>query len=373
MSFQNQVNYQQAPGVEGDFATQNPSAIVPPPEGGFVSGALGATVGRFGWIGSDGRTVQSYGSVPSAPDGFIAREIGEALVTGFMEGFGMTIPPGFPVTLRRTGDFLAKVSGSTAATRGASVYAKYSTGEVTIGSAASGSVVTGAIGSTNTASLGATFTATGSGTTLTATAVTGRISVGDTLGTTTGISAGITIVSQTSGIPNGAGDYQTSSATTISSATATCFGEVVKITASTGIPSIGDTISGGAGFPTGATIDSVVSGTLGNACVVRISDPGTAYTASASGVTTFGIVLNVQSVTSGSLEVGDPITGSNVPANELIASQISGVIGGIGSYRLTVPATSYVASTTITATGGVETGWTVSVPASVGELATISH
>jgi hypothetical protein len=67
----------------------------------------------------------------------------------------------------------------------------------------------------------ASFTATGSGTNLTVTAVTGALYAGLTLGVTTGIGSGITIKSQTSGTIGGAGVYVTSSATTISAAPAT--------------------------------------------------------------------------------------------------------------------------------------------------------
>lgn len=62
---------------------------------------------------------------------------------------------------------------------------------------------------------GATFTGSGSGTDLTASAVTGTIAVGDTV-IGTGIGAGVTILSQTSGTPGGAGVYVTSASTTAS-------------------------------------------------------------------------------------------------------------------------------------------------------------
>ena len=63
--------------------------------------------------------------------------------------------------------------------------------------------------------VGATFTGTGSGTNLTVTAVTGVIGLGDVL-SGTGVTAGTTIVSQTSGTTGGAGVYVTSLATTSS-------------------------------------------------------------------------------------------------------------------------------------------------------------
>ncbi len=160
-----------------------------------------------------------------------------------------------------------------------------------------------------TGSMGATFTASGSGTNLTVTAVTGVITVGETLGTTTGITAGTTIVSQTSGTTGGAGVYVTSAATTISAATAT----------------------------------------------------------------SFGITLTVTAVASGTIEVGESITGTGIPAGAVVASQVSGATGGVGVYTLSVPATAYAASTAITSVGGVvATGWKAQSVAAVGELVKIS-
>jgi len=69
----------------------------------------------------------------------------------------------------------------------------------------------------------ASFTGTGSGTNLTTTSVTGVIKVGDTV-TGTGVPAGTTIISQTSGTTGGAGVYVTSAATTSSSASLTSGG-----------------------------------------------------------------------------------------------------------------------------------------------------
>lgn len=67
------------------------------------------------------------------------------------------------------------------------------------------------------------FTGTGSGTNLTTTSVSGIIKTGDTV-TGTGVPAGTTIVSQTSGTTGGAGVYVTSGATTSSGASLTSGG-----------------------------------------------------------------------------------------------------------------------------------------------------
>jgi hypothetical protein len=363
--FQSRVNTQLAPAVEGDFASANPRSVVLAGPGGLVSGPSGVVVGRFAWIGPDFRTVDSFATAPVAPDGFVHREQ-QALITVFLAASTLLIPEGFPVTLHNTGDFWAKNLGPAALTKNATVYAGYADGGV-YSSAPTGASATGAIGSTNTASLGATFTATAGSpddTQLVVTAVTGLISIGDKL-SGTGISAGTEITGQISGTPGGAGTYQLNQANAAAAATVTSFGTVVKVTATTGLISIGDTISGGAGFPVGAVIVSQVSGTPGGAGVYTISAPGTAYTASAAGVTTFGNVLVVSAVASGTLQLGMPITGTNMPATTL-ASQVSGTPEGVGTYTLFAPATQYVASEAFTTAGGIDSGW-VAAPTNQGD------
>lgn len=81
----------------------------------------------------------------------------------------------------------------------------------------SGTGGTGTYTINNPVTLGATFTGSGSGTNLTASAVTGKIEVGQTV-VGTGVPGGTTILSQTSGTPGGAGVYVTSNATTSSGA-----------------------------------------------------------------------------------------------------------------------------------------------------------
>ena len=368
--FQTQVNANQAPAVAGDFASANPRSVVLAGPGGLIAGAGGVTVGRFAWVDDDGITVFNHGTATRKPDGFVHREQ-QALITQYLSESSNVIPEGFPVTLHNGGDFFAKVTGSTAATIGASVYADYFSGDITIGAAATGASVTASMGSTNTGSLGATFTATGTGTSLAVTALTGYLAVGDTI-SGTGVTAGTTIVAQTVGTTGAAGTYTTSSATTSSGDTVTSFGKTVKTTSTTGLITVGETISGGSGFPVGATVTAQVSGTAGGAGVYTVSAAGTAYVASATGVTTFGNVLDVTVVGSGSLAVGDAVSGSGVPSGAVIASQVSGSTGGAGVYTLDQAATAYAASTTVTVVAGVDTGWKAKSIAAVGELAKIS-
>lgn len=296
--FQKSVNLNNPLAVEGDFASANPRATVLAGEGGLVAGPLGVTVGRFAWVAADGKTVTNSAQGALGPAGFVHRQEGAALITAFLGEASNLIPAGFPVTLHDAGDFFAIAKGQ-AALIGSTVYANYEDGSVYIGAAPAGKTATG--------SIGATFTATGTGTSLAVTSVTGLISIGDTIAGT-GVPAGTTIVAQVSGTTGGAGTYTTSVATTASAAT----------------------------------------------------------------VTSFGNVLNVSAVATGVLGVGDAVTGTGVPANATIASQVSGAAGGIGVYTLNIPATAYAASTALTVAGGVLTKFVAKSVAAVGELTKIS-
>jgi hypothetical protein len=381
-SFQTRVNLYNPLGVEGDFASANPRATALTPDGGaFVAGPGGVTVGKFAWVAPDGRTVNSFGESGVAPSGFIHRDQ-QGLLTQYLQAAGMLIPPGFPVTLMVAGDFLAKNAGTSSSTVGEAIYALYADGSVLpgVGSLpAVPSAITATLGSTNTGSLGATFTASahaGDNTRIDVTAVTGLISIGDTVGNVTGIAGNQTVISQDSGgTTGGAGTYVLSGTNTASAVTCTCFGNVVKITASTGLVSVGEFIASAAsGFPVGATVTGIVSGGgVATAGVYTISVRGASYVASATGMTTYGTVLDVTAVT-GTLLPGMPITATGgIPAGASIAGFISGTYGGVGLYSLNIPGTAYTASGTIVITAqGIITKFTAKSVAAVGELVQIS-
>lgn len=148
--FQSHVNYQQAPAVSGDFASNNPRASVVPSEGAFVAGSNGVVVGRFAWIGADGRTVSNTGT--GAPDGFVHREQ-QALITTYLAEASNTVPQGFPVTLMRTGDYWILNSGTTAATKGQKAFASLTDGSVQFANA--GATVSGYVETPFVCSVGA--------------------------------------------------------------------------------------------------------------------------------------------------------------------------------------------------------------------------
>lgn len=357
--FQNRVNLVLPPAVEGDFASANPRASVLAGPGAYVAGPNGVLVGKFAWIDPvDMRTASNQATAPNAPDGFVHREQ-QALITVYLETASQAIPEGFPVTLHNQGDFWVKNLGPAALTKGATVYAGYADGGA-YSSAPAGASATATLGSTNTAAIGSTSTGTvvvDNANQITLSGVTGKIYPGDFI--TAGdesIPAGTEVVSQISGTANGAGVYELSNQITSAAATISTFGTTLVVSATTGIISVGDTLAGGSGFPVAATIVSQISGTTGGAGSYQISAPATEYVASAAGVTTFGTVLNVTAVASGTLTEGAPITGTNMPATA-IASQISGTPGGVGVYSLYEPGTEYVASEAITTAGGIASGW----------------
>ena len=126
MGFQTQVNAQQAPAVAGDFASSNPRAACVAPEGGFVAGAAGVTVGRFAWIQSDGKTVLNTGT--GKPDGFVHREQ-QAFITAYLGEASNVVPVGQPVTLMRTGDYFVTATGNSAV-KGEKAFANLADGTV---------------------------------------------------------------------------------------------------------------------------------------------------------------------------------------------------------------------------------------------------
>jgi hypothetical protein len=380
-SFQTRVNTHNPYGVEGDFASANPraTALTPGDSGAFVAGPNGVTIGSFAWVGTDGRTVTSQGQYPAQPDGFVHRDQ-QGLLTEYLQAAGTLIPPGFPVTLMRAGDFLDKNAGLSSITKASTLYASYLNGSLTTEVGTAGSV-TATLGSTNTGSLGATFTGAASvaSNQLVVTAVTGLISIGDTV-SGSGITDAPTILAQTAGTTGGAGTYTLSAAETCTGGTVTCFGSVVKITAVSQYISVGDSITH-ASYPASATITGQTSGTTGGIGVYTISARGTAYVASASAVLTFGLTVTVTAVGSGSFGVGQPVvdatTGANIAANTVVESQVSGTLGSTGVYTLSIPATAYAAGDNLTTTAGVAlTNWKAfplsGTSAAVGELVQIS-
>jgi hypothetical protein len=366
MPFQAQVNVQPAPGVAGDFASSNPRAVALAGPSGLVAGNNGVTVGKFAWVPLATPTIaNNYGSSTSgAPTGFVHRAQ-QGLITAFLGEQSMVVPVGLPVVLHSAGDFWVVNNGTSSANIGDPVYASYADGSIA-NSVQAGAAFTGSIGGTFTGAIGASFTATGTGTSFVTSAQTGYLSIGDVI-TGTGVPTGTTVIAQTAGTTGAAGTYTTSAVTTASGASCTTTSKVLQITAvSTGTLRTTDVISGGTIVPN-TTITGQTLGTVGGIGLYSLSG---ASQASASGtVTSLSTVLTVSALTSGTLYVGDPISGASVTSGSVITGLLTGA-GGLGTYTLNNVST--VAAESMTTTGGVLTKWKIMSAGAVGELVKIS-
>lgn len=203
MPFPNQVNYQPAPAVAGDFASANPRFSVLAGSGALVTNpTFGLTVGLFAWVNYTTGVASNFG--PGQPSGFVHREQGAALlsVPGTLEST-LLIPAGRECTLFSTGDFWAQTG--TTATPSQKIFVNPATGAISTGAA-------GAAGAA-----GASFTGSIAATTLTVTALASGTIVPNQPLAGAGITAGTYIVSQLTGTTGGIGTYQVSASQTVAS------------------------------------------------------------------------------------------------------------------------------------------------------------
>jgi hypothetical protein len=152
-------------------------------------------------------------------------------------------------------------------------------------------------------------------------------------------------------------------------------GNMTIVTITSGILSIGDTVSG-TGLTSGTTVTGLVSGTANTVgAVYSLSVAPT--TESAEAVTSESTVLNITAVADGGLSVGDTITGTDVSSGTTIASFGTGT-GGVGTYNVLVNGVATQQTTsgpqTINGPSNTSTGWTVGPVTLVGAgVAKISH
>jgi hypothetical protein len=250
--FPSQVNVVPGVGVEGDFASVNPRTTVVNGPGAFVAGSAGVTIGRFAWADAANRTVSNFGG--GAPTGFVHRAQ-QALITAFLNESTLLVPAGLPTTLFSSGDFWVKNAGASASAIGQAAYTNNSTGQVQFGSNFTGASVTGSI---------AANVVTGSiaGTTLTVSAVTtGVLTVGQSI-SGTNVTAGTTITAILTGT-GGVGTYTVSASQTVASTTITGSGGTLTVTAvGSGAIGIGDALSG-SGVTAGTYVNGLLTGTGG--------------------------------------------------------------------------------------------------------------
>jgi hypothetical protein len=286
---QTQVNAQQSPAVEGDFASANPRFSVLAGPGGLVAGAAGVTVGRFAWAtaspnDADGAAavVNNFGAGPVT--GLVAPRGMQALITQYLADASLVVPEGFEVALLSGGDVWVSNKDTNQANPGAQAYASFVDGTVTFTAATATASAWGIAAETCSATGGV------QGNVLTAT-------VGADLYPGAVLTSGAvgTIVSQLSGTPQGAGVYylsvddQNVAAGTSIGGT---YGLLTLTTVTTGKFVTGALLTGGStGVVAGTTITSgPITGTGGSGSTFAVN---ATQTSGNSGQGTLTGALNV--------------------------------------------------------------------------------
>lgn len=312
VDFQQTVNIQPAPAVEGDFASANPRASVLAGPGGLIAGPGGVTVGRFAWVDpGDGITVTNTGAV--APTGFLARQgvVPGSLITDFLAKSTMLIKQGYGVTLWKEGDFWVKNNGTTEAVVGQKAFANFADGTVTF------------------------------------------------------FAAGVT--------PPQAFSVTASIAATTGSFTGTITDNLLNITnVGSGVARPGGTLSG-TGVASGTKIVEQLTGTTGGVGTYLVSIGGQSVTSTTISET-YG-TMTVTVVGSGTVSLNDTLVGGGGGGSNTVAgtriTQLGTGTGGTGTYF--VDNNTVVTSGTIVGNGGIETKWQCQSPGAPGELVKISN
>jgi hypothetical protein len=369
MPFPSAVNVQPAIGLAGDFANANPRFTVPAGAGTYVAGLNGLLIGAFAWADPVVPSrLNSFGA--GAVTGFVGRFGQRADIINYLQEASMVILPGMDATVYNGGDFLAK-NGGAAVTIGMKAYANYTTGLVTFaptGTPPVAASVTGSIAANVVTASGASNSATASfaGQVMTVSAVGAGTVLG--VGQTisgTGVPAGTTILSQLTGTLGGVGTYQVSISQTLASAAITASGGGLTVSAVTTGTLAIGQTLSGTGIVAGTTITGLGTGT-GGVGTYAISQPSTAAAAT---VTASGGTLTVTAVGSGALALGEVLSGAGVTAGTTITGFLTGT-GGVGTYLVGTSQTA--GSTTISVTAGIETKWSAMTPGAAGELIVIS-
>jgi hypothetical protein len=366
MGFPRVVNVQNAIAVEGDRASANPNLFsIVAGVGAFIAGPAGLTVGAFCWADPTFTILNSFGEGPVT--GFIAREGLRADILTPGPGYpdaSMTILGGSYISAFDSGDFYVRNNGSTTSVPGQKAYAFNTSGLVSFaapGSPPTAASVTGSIAANVVTASGAANSAAGSiaGTVLTVSA----IGSGTVLGvgqtlTSNAVVPGTTITGQLSGTAGGVGAYSVNISQIAASSALTVSGGGLTVSAVTSGTLAVGQTLSGTGIAAGTVITGSGTGT-GGIGTYAISQPSTA---SGATVTASGGTFTVSAVASGSLSLNDALSGSGVTAGTSISGLLTGT-GGVGTYLVNIGQT--VNSETITVAAGVETSW-YAVPSQAG-------
>jgi hypothetical protein len=212
------------------------------------------SVGLFAWINpTDNISVSNFGA--GAPDGFVHRDQ-QAIITQYLADDTMTMYQGSPITLFNAGGFWVVNAGSTTSALKQVAFANNSTGAVQFGSNFTSASVTGSIAAN-------VFTGSIASNVLTITAVTtGVLTAGQTI-SGTNVTAGTQILSQLTGTSGGVGTYQVSIVQTVASTTITGSGGTMTVTAvGSGAVGLGDALTG-SGVTAGTAVTQFLTGNGG--------------------------------------------------------------------------------------------------------------
>lgn len=240
-------------------------------------------------------------------------------------------------------------------------------GKFLIGAGSTAASVTGKAGASVTGSI--------SGTTLTVTAVAsgGLVSVGDIVSHSS-ILQTATITGLGSGT-GGTGTYTLTYTGSTASFTGSISGTTLTVTAVSAGTIINGQVLTGNSATSGTTISSQLTGTKGGigTYVVSISQTRTSgdftgtYTLASTTISILSTLMTVTAVASGSLSIGQYLTGTGIAFSTAISAFGTGS-GNTGTY--TIGSAQYFASTTVSASAG-----TVTVGASGGskDSVVVSH
>lgn len=274
---------------------------------------------------------------------------------------GITVPAGYKCVAAWNGsDFeaisLTSATGTVPVTSGGTGLATLTRNSLVVGKGTDNVafVAPGTAGNllTSTSDV-AVFNASISTTTMTVAAITsGTIAIGQVL-TGTGVTGGTTITALGTGT-GGTGTYTVSASQTVSSTTITGTAQVWQsstFSLSTGAVGTLPVANGGTGLAT-LTRNSVVIGKgTDNVAFIAPGTSGNLLTSAASvavvTATISATTMTVSAVTSGTLSIGQTISGTGVTGGTTITALGTGT-GGTGTY--TVSASQTVSSTTITGT-----------------------
>lgn len=155
--------------------------------------------------------------------------------------------------------------------------------------------------------------------------------------------------------------------------TGSIVGNVLTVTAASGDPLVPGAIltgTGGGGVATGTTIVSQLSGTIGGIGTYSVSPPNQTVTSTAL-EGTYGL-LTVSAVGSGALEAGDTLASGTAITSGTVITGLGTGTGGVGTYYVS-PTQNSTPDLTITATRSIETGWYARSAGLVGEVVKISR